>query len=56
VPQQVLGRSRQVTIELKFSDGTGNPLPTDSSFSVDISSPTDLRKLLLSLRFNVQAE
>jgi hypothetical protein len=56
VPQQVLGRSRQVTIELKFSDGTGNPLPTDSSFSIDISNPTDLRKLLLSLRFNVQAE
>ncbi len=56
VPRQVLGRSRQVTIELKFSDGTGSPLPTDSSFSIDLSSPADLQKLLLSLRFNVQAE
>ncbi len=56
VPRQVLGRSRQVTIELKFSDGAGSPLPTDSSFSIDLSSPADLRKLLLSLRFNVQAE
>lgn len=56
VPRQVLGRSRQVTIELKFSDGSGSPLLTDSSFSIDISSPTDLQKLLLSLRFNVQAE
>ena len=56
LPRQVLGRSRQVTIELKFSDGSGSPLLTDSSFSIDISSPTDLQKLLLSLRFNVQAE
>ena len=56
VPRQVLGRSRQVTIELKFSDGAGSPLPTDSSFSIDLSSPADLQKLLLSLRFNVQAE
>ncbi len=56
VPRQVLGRSRQVTIELKFSDGAGSPLPTDSSFSIDLSSSADLRKLLLSLRFNVQAE
>jgi signal recognition particle receptor subunit beta len=56
VPRQVLGRSRQVTIELKFSDGTGSPLPTDSSFSIDLSSSADLQKLLLSLRFNVQAE
>ncbi len=56
VPRQVLGRSRQVTIELKFSDGAGSPLPTDSSFSIDLSTPADLQKLLLSLRFNVQAE
>jgi signal recognition particle receptor subunit beta len=56
VPRQVLGRSRQVTIELKFSDGTGSPLLTDSRFSIDLSSSTDLQKLLLSLRFNVQAE
>lgn len=56
VPRQVLGRSRQVTIELKFSDGAGSPLPTDSSFSIDLSSSTDLQKLLLSLRFNVLAE
>lgn len=56
VPRQVLGRSRQVTIELKFSDGAGSPLPTDSSFSIDLSSSADLRRLLLSLRFNVQAE
>jgi len=56
VPRQVLGRSRQVTIELKFSDGTGTPLPTDASFSIDLSSAADLQKLLLSLRFNVQAE
>ncbi len=56
VPQQVLGRSRQVTIELKFTDGTGSHLPTESSFSIDLASSTDLRKLLLSLRFNVQAE
>lgn len=56
IPRQVLGRSRQVTIELKFSDGTGSPMPTDSSFSIDLSSSADLQKLLLSLRFNVQAE
>lgn len=56
VPRQVLGRSRQVTIELKFSDGAGSPLPTDSSFSIDLSTPADLQRLLLSLRFNVQAE
>lgn len=56
VPRQVLGRSRQVTIELKFSDGTGSVLPTDSRFSIDLSSSADLQKLLLSLRFNVQAE
>ena len=56
IPRQVLGRSRQVTIELKFSDGAGSPLPTDSSFSIDLSSSADLQKLLLSLRFNVQAE
>jgi len=56
LPRQVLGRSRQVTIELKFSDGSGSPLPTDSSFSIDLSSSADLQKLLLSLRFNVQAE
>ena len=56
IPRHVLGRSRQVTIELKFSDGTGSPLPTDSSFSIDLSSSADLQKLLLSLRFNVQAE
>ena len=56
VPRQVLGRSRQVTIELKFSDGAGSLLPTDSSFSIDLSSAADLQKLLLSLRFNVQAE
>ncbi|MBK9090553.1 MAG: hypothetical protein IPL90_16480 [Holophagales bacterium] len=56
IPRQVLGRSRQVTIELKFSDGTGSPLLTDSRFSIDLSSSVDLQKLLLSLRFNVQAE
>ena len=56
VPRQVLGRSRLVTIELKFSDGAGSPLLTDSSFSIDLSSSADLQKLLLSLRFNVQAE
>ncbi|MBK9372642.1 MAG: hypothetical protein IPN03_02605 [Holophagales bacterium] len=56
IPRQVLGRSRQVTIELKFSDGTGSPMPTESSFSIDLSSSADLQKLLLSLRFNVQAE
>ena len=56
IPRKVLGRSRQVTIELKFSDGTGSPLPTDSTFSIDLSSSADLQKLLLSLRFNVQAE
>jgi len=56
VPRQVLGRSRLVTIELKFSDGSGSPLPTDTSFSIDLSSSADLQKLLLSLRFNVQAD
>jgi hypothetical protein len=56
IPRQVLGRSRQVTIELKFSDGTGSPLLTDSRFSIDLSTSVDLQKLLLSLRFNVQAE
>jgi signal recognition particle receptor subunit beta len=56
VPRQVLGRSRQVTIELKFSDGAGSPLQPESSFSIDLSSSADLQKLLLSLRFNVQAE
>ena len=56
VPRQVLGKSRQVTVELKFSDGTGSPLPTDSSFSIDLSGASDLQKLMLSLRFNVQAE
>lgn len=56
VPRQVLGRSRQVTIELKFSDGAGSPLSTDSSFSIDLSGAADLQKLMLSLRFNVQAE
>ena len=56
VPRQVLGRSRQVTIELKFSDGEGSPLQTDSSFSIDLSGASDLQKLMLSLRFNVQAE
>lgn len=56
IPRQVLGRSRQVTIELKFSDATGSPLQTESSFSIDLSSSTDLQKLLLSLRFNVQSE
>ena len=56
IPRQVLGRSRQVTIELKFSDGSGSPLLTDSRFSIDLSSSVDLQKLLLSLRFNVQAE
>jgi hypothetical protein len=45
-----------VTIELKFSDGSGSPLLTDSSCSIDLSSASDLQKLLLSLRFNVQAE
>ncbi len=45
-----------MTIELKFSDGTGSPLLTDSRFSIDLSSSVDLQKLLLSLRFNVQAE
>lgn len=56
IPRTVLGRSRQVTIELKFSDGTGSPLPTDSRFSIDLSGSAELQKLLLSLRFNVQAE
>jgi hypothetical protein len=56
VPRHVLGRSRQVTIELKFSDEAGSPLPSDSSFAIDLATPGDLRKLLLSLRFNVQAE
>ncbi len=56
VPRDVLGKSRQVTIELRFSDGAGSALLTDSSCSVDISSPAELQKLLLSLRFNVQAE
>jgi hypothetical protein len=56
IPRQVLGRSRQVTIDLKFSDGAGIPLPTDSSFSIDLATSTDLQKLLLSLRFNVQAD
>ncbi len=56
IPRNVLGRSRQVTIELKFSDGTGSPLLTDSRFSIDLSNSADLQKLLLSLRFNVQAE
>jgi signal recognition particle receptor subunit beta len=56
IPRQVLGRSRQVTIELKFSDGAGSPLATDSSFSIDLSGASDLQKLGLSLRFNVQAE
>ena len=45
-----------MTIELKFSDGAGSPLPTDSSFAIDLSRSADLQKLLLSLRFNVQAE
>ena len=56
IPRQVLGRSRQVTIELKFSDEAGSPLQTGSSFAIDLSAPADLQKLLLSLRFNVQAE
>ena len=56
IPRQVLGRSRQVTIELKFSDETGSPLLTDNSFAIDLSSSSELQKLLLSLRFNVQAE
>ena len=56
VPRQVLGRSRQVTIELRFSDGAGSPLAADNSFSIDLSGASDLQKLMLSLRFNVQAE
>ncbi|MBK9968778.1 MAG: hypothetical protein IPP07_29525 [Holophagales bacterium] len=45
-----------MTIELKFSDETGSPLLTDNSFAIDLSSSSELQKLLLSLRFNVQAE
>jgi hypothetical protein len=56
VPRQVLGRSRQVTIELRFADGAGSPLQAESTFAIDLAGSTDLQKLLLSLRFNVQAE
>ncbi len=56
VPRDVLGRSRQVKVELHFTDDEGKSLSAESSFVIDLSAARDLRKLLLSLKFNVEAD
>ena len=56
VSRDEMNRSRQVTIALRFSDGSGAPVASEKSFAIELTSLQDIQKLLLSLKFNVRSE
>lgn len=56
VPRDALAKSRRVTVALRFGDDTGAAIGPEKRFDVEIATPQDLQKLLLSLKFNVRAE
>ncbi len=55
VPKEALTRSRRLTIALVFEGNQGDVVAPERKFLVELT-PGDVRKLLLSLKFNVQAE
>jgi signal recognition particle receptor subunit beta len=56
VSRDEMNRSRQVTIALRFSDGTGAPVASEKSFAIELASLEDIQRLLLSLKFNVKSQ
>jgi hypothetical protein len=57
VSRAALNQSRQVTVVLRFNGGPGGKVSGEErEVRVDLPGGRELQKLLLSLRFNVQAE
>ncbi len=54
LPKDALGRSKHVTVALRFADESG--AGPERSFQIELSGLRDVHKLLLSLRINVQGE
>lgn len=57
IAQAALSQTHRVTVILRFNGGPGGHSgTTEREVTVDLPAARDLRKLLLSLKFNVQAE
>lgn len=54
LPKEALGRSKHVTVALRFADESGTG--PERTFQIELSGLRDVQKLLLSLRINVQGE
>ncbi len=57
IARAALSQTHRVTVILRFNGGPGGQADTtEREVTVDLPAARDLRKLLLSLKFNVQAE
>ncbi len=57
IGRAALSQAQKVTVILRFNgSGIGEAGPTEREVTVDLPAARDLRRLLLSLKFNVQAE
>jgi hypothetical protein len=56
MPKDVLAKSRRLRVGLIFSDTGGGEVLPAKTFEVELGALSDVRKLLLSLKFNVQGE
>jgi signal recognition particle receptor subunit beta len=56
VPKDALAKSRRLKVGLSFADTGGGEVVPARTFDVDLGALSDVRKLLLSLKFNVQGE
>ena len=57
MPRPVLSRSRHLKVTLRFeASADGRTLPEEREVSLELPGGKDLQKLLLALKFHVQAD
>ena len=56
LPKEALGKSRKATVTLRFQDDAGGETAPETTVSIDLANVRDIRKLLLSLKFNVHGK
>jgi len=56
VPRDALSRAQRVTLALRFSGETGEPLAPEQKLDLELSNLRDIQKLFLTLKINVNGE
>jgi hypothetical protein len=56
VPRDALSRAQRVTLALRFSGETGEPLAPEQKLDLELSNLRDIHKLFLTLKINVSGE